>query len=93
MRLSMIKSPTSSRSLNDSFLDGHCVRDERARTPARALYLEYRSWASDSGGLIRRENDFSAAMESMGFRKVKISGKPTCKGLSINTDTLLSRVS
>ena len=77
----------------NSFLEERCVRDERARTSARALYLEYRSWASDSGEFIRRENDFSAAMESTGFRKVKISGKPTYKGVSIDADTLLSRVS
>ena len=77
----------------NSFLDERCVRDEKARTAARALYLEYRSWASDSGEFVRRENDFSAAMEGMGFRKVKISGKPTYKGISIDTDSLLSRVS
>ena len=77
----------------NSFLEERCVRDENARTAARALYMEYRSWASDSGEFIRRENDFSAAMEGMGFRKVKISGKPTYKGISIDTDTLLSRVS
>ena len=77
----------------NSFLEERCVRNERARTAARALYLEYRSWASDSGEFVRRENDFSAAMEGMGFRKVKISGKPTYKGISIDTDTLLSRVS
>ena len=77
----------------NSFLEERCVRDERARTAARALYLEYRSWASDSGEFVRRENDCSAAMEDLGFRKVKISGKPTYKGISIDTDTLLSRVS
>ena len=77
----------------NGFLEERCVRDENARTAARALYLEYRSWASDSGEFVRRENDFSAAMEGMGFRKVKISGKPTYKGVSIDTDTLLSRVS
>ena len=77
----------------NSFLEERCVRDEKARTPARALYLEYRAWASDSGEFVRRENDFSAAMEGMGFRKVKICGKPTYKGVSIDADTLLSRVS
>ena len=77
----------------NSFLEERCVRDEYARTGARALYMEYRAWASDSGEFVRRENDFSAAMEGMGFRKVKISGKPTYKGISIDTSTLLSRVS
>ena len=72
----------------NNFLDERCIRDEKARIGARALYLEYRAWALDSGEFARRENDFSAAMTEAGFQKVKISGKPIYKGVSIDTENI-----
>ena len=68
----------------NNFIDERCVRDAASRIGARNLYTEYKSWAADLGDYVRRENDFSAAMLSAGFRKVKINGKPTYCGLRLD---------
>ena len=60
----------------NNFIDERCVREPSVRAGARDLYTEYKSWATDLGEYVRRENDFSAAMVSEGFKKVKIHGKP-----------------
>ena len=73
----------------NNFLDERCIRKPDVRTGARALYLEYRAWAMESGEFIRRENDFSAAMEAAGVQKVKISGKPTYKGIGLDMEARL----
>lgn len=66
-----------------NFIGERCIKEETARTGARALYLEYKAWAQDAGEYTRRENDFSAAMLTAGYRKVKIKGKPFYYGLAI----------
>lgn len=72
-----------------NFIGERCTKDETARTGARALYLEYKAWAQDAGEYIRRENDFSAAMLTAGYRKVKIKGKPFYYGLAIEMPTAI----
>ena len=67
-----------------NFLQERCVMDANARVGARSLYIAYKLWAQELGEYVRRENDFSAAMETSGIQKVKISGKPTYKGLSLD---------
>ena len=68
----------------NNFIDERCVRDVVSRIGARNLYTEYKAWAADLGDYVRRENDFSAAMLSAGFKKVKINGKPTYCGLRLD---------
>ena len=68
----------------NNFIDERCIRDVGSRIGARNLYTEYKSWALDLGDYVRRENDFSAAMLSAGFKKVKINGKPTYYGLRLD---------
>ena len=68
----------------NNFIDERCVRDVGSRIGARNLYTEYKSWALESGEYARRENDFSSAMISAGFKKVKINGKPTYYGLRVD---------
>lgn len=75
----------------NNFLDERCVRGPEARIGARALYLAYRTWAEESGEFIRRENDFSAAMENAGLRKVKITGRPTYKGIGLDAEACPAR--
>ena len=75
----------------NNFLDERCVRGPEARTGARALYLAYRAWAEESGEFIRRENDFSAAMENAGLQKVKITGRPTYKGIGLDAEACPAR--
>ena len=72
-----------------NFIGERYTKDETARTGARALYLEYKAWAQDAGEYIRRENDFSAAMLTAGYRKVKIKGKPFYYGLAIEMPTAI----
>lgn len=71
----------------NNFIGERCVKEETARIGARALYLEYKAWAQDAGEYTRRENDFSAAMLTAGYRKVKIKGKPIYCGLAVETPT------
>ena len=68
----------------NNFIDERCIRDTASRIGARNLYTEYKSWALDLGDYVRRENDFSAAMLSAGFKKVKINGKPVYYGLRLD---------
>lgn len=67
-----------------NFISERCVRGPNAREGARALYLEYRAWAEESGEYIRRENDFSAAMEQAGYRRIQPKGKWHYVGLRID---------
>lgn len=71
----------------NNFIGERCIKEETARIGARALYLEYKAWAQDAGEYTRRENDFSAAMLTAGYRKVKIKGRPFYCGLAVETPT------
>ncbi len=71
----------------NNFIGERCTKEEAARIGARTLYLEYKAWAQDAGEYVRRENDFSAAMATAGYRKVKIKGKPIYCGLAVETPT------
>ena len=73
----------------NNFIDERCVREPGIREGARDLYLEYKSWAMDLGEYVRRENDFSAAMVSEGFKKVKIHGKPVYYGLRLDRGSVI----
>lgn len=68
----------------NNFISERCIKDPNAREGARALYLAYREWAQDSGEFIRRENDFAAAMEAAGFRKIAPRNKRTWIGLRLD---------
>ena len=68
----------------NNFSGERCIKKETVRIGARSLYLEYKAWAQDAGEYIRRENDFSAAMVTAGYRKVKIKGKPFYYGLAVD---------
>lgn len=67
-----------------NFINERCVRGPNAREGARALYLEYRAWAEESGEYIRRENDFSEAMMKAGYQKIYPQNRKTWQGLRID---------
>lgn len=67
-----------------NFISERCVKDPNAREGARALYLEYRAWAEESGEYIRRENDFSVAMEQAGYQRIQPKGKWHYIGLRVD---------
>lgn len=67
-----------------NFLRECCIRHDDSRIGARTLYLAYKQWAQELEEYVRRERDFSTAMEAAGFQKVKIGGKPTYKRLCLD---------
>lgn len=68
----------------ENFIDERCVREPNARVGARALYDEYKRWAQDGGEYVRRETDFSTAMEAAGYSRIKPKNKSTWVGLRID---------
>jgi len=67
----------------ENFIDERCIREPNARVGARSLYEEYKRWAQDAGEYVRRETDFSAAMETAGYQKIRPKGKKTWVGLRL----------
>ncbi|MBR1566751.1 MAG: hypothetical protein IJ649_08305 [Oscillospiraceae bacterium] len=68
----------------NNFISERCVREPNAQERARALYLAYKEWAQDAGEYVRRENDFSDAMEKAGFQYISPKNKKTYIGLRID---------
>lgn len=68
----------------ERFIDERCIREPNARVGARELYTEYKSWATEAGEYIHRENDFSDAMEKAGYQKVTPKNKRTWLGLRLD---------
>lgn len=68
----------------ENFIDERCIKEPNARVGARALYNEYKQWAQDGGEYVRRETDFSTAMEAAGYQNVKPKNKSTWVGLRID---------
>lgn len=65
----------------ENFINERCVREPNARVGARDLYNEYKRWAQDAGEYVRRETDFSAAMEAAGYQKIQPKNKKTWVGV------------
>ena len=73
-----------------NFIDERCVREPDAKERARALYMEYKEWAQGTGEFVRRECDFSAAMDKAGFHNVRPQNKKTYIGLRIDHSAAFS---
>ena len=67
-----------------NFLDECCTMEPGARAPAGELYQTYREWAERSGDYVRRDVEFSDAMENRGFQKVKPKNRKTWVGVKQN---------
>jgi P4 family phage/plasmid primase-like protien len=67
----------------ENFISERCVKEPGVRVGARDLYLEYKDWAAEAGEYVRRENDFSAAMEAAGYQKIAPKNKRTWIGLRL----------
>ena len=67
-----------------NFVEDRCIQDPNSRVGAMELYRDYQNWAEHSGEMIRRQNDFNAAMECMGFQKIRPQNKKTWLGLCLN---------
>lgn len=67
-----------------NFLQECCTLAPDARAPAGELYRMYREWAESSGDYVRRDVEFSSAMEGRGFQKIKPKNRKTWVGLKPN---------
>ena len=67
-----------------NFLAECCTLEPDARAPAGELYKMYREWAESSGDYVRRDVEFSSAMERRGFQKIKPKNRKTWVGLKPN---------
>lgn len=65
------------------FIEDRCTVDPNGRAPAHQLYEAYRSWANETGDYVRREVDFSAAMEKAGYKKITPKNKRTWLGVRL----------
>jgi P4 family phage/plasmid primase-like protien len=66
----------------ERFLDERCIEDAEARTPARALYSDYREWKLERGESPRSETAFGEDVARR-FRKTKSHGTMTYVGLRL----------
>lgn len=67
----------------ENFITERCVKEPDARVGARNLYLEYKSWSTESGEYTRRENDFKAALERAGYQQITPQNRKTWLGLRL----------
>lgn len=67
-----------------NFIDERCIKEPGARVAASALYAEYKAWAQGNGDYVRRERDFSEAMEAAGYARIKPKNKSTYLGVRID---------
>lgn len=67
-----------------NFIDECCVREGNARAGARELYTRYRGWAESSGEYVRRENDFSTALETAGYQRITPQNRKMWVGLRLD---------
>ena len=67
-----------------NFLEECCTMEPVARAPGGELYQTYREWAERSGDYVRRDVEFSDAMENRGFQKVKPKNRKTWVGVKPN---------
>lgn len=53
-----------------NFIEECCEVGPNFRVQARVLYAEYKTWAGNAGEYIRREKDFAAEMDRLGYTYV-----------------------
>ena len=65
-----------------NFIAECCIKGDRVA--GGELYAAYRAWAERSGEYARRSNDFVAAMESAGYKKITSNGRAYWIGLNLD---------
>ena len=66
-----------------NFIAECCISGDRVA--GSDLYAAYRAWGERSGEYIRRSNDFAAAMETSGYRKMSSNGRNYWTGIKLDT--------
>lgn len=68
----------------ERYLSERCVLDPAARVRGGELYADYKAFAAQTGDYCRRGNDFTKALEGLGFTRRIVSGRSTWIGLRVD---------
>ena len=75
-----------------NFINERCIKEPNARVRTGELYSAYREWAESVGDYVRRGNDFTTAMETMGYHYTASKGYKYWHGLRVDVaETYRSR--
>ena len=75
-----------------NFINERCIKEPNARVRTGELYSAYREWAESVGDYVRRGNDFTAEMETMGYHYTASKGYKYWRGLRVDVaETYRSR--
>lgn len=66
------------------YLSERCVLDPAARVRGGELYADYRAFAQMTGDYCRRGNDFTKALEGLGYKRQILHGRTTWIGLRVD---------
>ena len=66
-----------------NFIAERCIKG--GRVASGELYAAYRSWSESSGEYTRRSNDFVAAMEVAGYKRITSNGRAYWIGIKLDT--------
>ena len=67
-----------------NFINERCIKEPNARVRTGELYSAYREWAESVGDYVRRGNDFTTAMETMGYHYTASKGYKYWHGLRVD---------
>lgn len=67
-----------------NFIHERCIREPNVREGARALYMDYKEWATEAGEFVYREREFSAALGAAGYRRIVSNGRKYWVGLRVD---------
>lgn len=71
-----------------NFIAERCTNGDRVA--GGELYAAYRAWSESAGEYTRRQNDFVAAMETAGYRKITSNGRAYWIGVKLETAQTLA---
>lgn len=69
-----------------SWLNECCIVKNEARTPARELYLSYKTWSERNGEYTHPESKFKLKMEERGHAQKRGSAGKTYEGIGVLVD-------
>lgn len=70
----------------NNFINERCIKDPNGRAQSSVLYETYREWAIANGEYARRLNDFVAAMEVAGYKKIAPKNRKFWLGIRVDLE-------
>lgn len=68
----------------ERYLSERCIVEPGARVRGGELYADYRAFAQSTGDYCRRGNDFTKALEGLGYKRQILHGRTTWIGLRVD---------